>query len=216
MPPSPAHPDNHLPCASAMLACHECDLLQTLPGLYHHDILCCRCGSRLRSHRADQLHLSQALLVASLLVFLLANAFPVVQLQAGGVHLATTLFGTAWQLSQEGMAPIALLIVLTGGLLPGVELLSMLYLLLPLSQGRVPPGFAHVMRILRVLHPWGMIEVFLLGVLVALVKLAHLAEVHAGIGLWSFFALILLLAGNAYCFDADLLWERHQACKKAH
>jgi len=209
----PALPDSHLPWASHM---QECDLLQAMPEQHATHVFCCRCRSRLRHRRPDQLHRSLALQVASLLVFVLANVFPVVQLQAGGVYLATTLLGTAWQLSQEGMAPIALLIALTGGLLPGVELLSMLYLLLPLSLGWVPPGFPRVMRLLRALHPWGMIEVFLLGVLVSLVKLAHLAEVHAGIGLWSFFALILLLAGNAYCFDTDLLWEHQQTCQTAY
>ena len=196
-----------------VLACHECDLLQTRPDNARKDMRCCRCGSRLHCQGPDQLKPSLALLLASLLVFVLANVFPVVQLEAGGSRLDTTLLGTAWQLSQQGMLPIAAVIVLTGCLLPGLELTCMLYLLLPLMLGRVPAGFARIIRTLRLLHPWGMMEVFLLAALVALVKLAHLADVHAGIGLWSFFALILLLSGNASCFDTNLLWERQQACK---
>ncbi|PXX37919.1 paraquat-inducible protein A, partial [Aquitalea magnusonii] len=156
---------------------------------------------------------SLPLVLAGLLVFILANVFPVVGLEAGGVRTATTLLGTAWQLAQQQMQPVALLILLTGVLLPGLELLCLLYLLLPLSLGHAPPGFAMVMRLVRSLHPWGMVEVFLLGVLVALVKLAHMAAVHPGIGLWSFFALILLLAGSASRFDAGQLWERYQACR---
>jgi paraquat-inducible protein A len=69
------------------------------------------------------------------------------------------------------------------------------------------------MRAIQMLHPWGMVEVFLLGVLVSLVKLAHLAQVHPGIGLWSFFVLIVLLATSASRFDAALLWERYEACR---
>lgn len=201
------------PATPAVLACHECDLLQTAPAHAAHGVYCSRCGCRLLSSPGYQPATSLALVVAGLLVFVLANVFPVVGLEAGGVRTATTLLGTAWQLAQQQMQPVALLILLTGVLLPGLELLCLFYLLLPLSLGHAPRGFAAVMRLVRILHPWGMVEVFLLGVLVSLVKLAHMAAVHPGIGLWSFFALILLLAGSASRFDAGLLWERYQACR---
>lgn len=196
-----------------MLACHECDLLQTAPAHAAYGVCCARCGCRLLPGPGYQPATSLALVLAGLLVFVLANVFPVVGLEAGGVRTATTLLGTAWQLSQQQMQPVALLVLLTGVLLPGLELLCLLYLLLPLTLGHAPRGFAAVMRLVRILHPWGMVEVFLLGVLVSLVKLAHMAAVHPGIGLWSFFALILLLAGSASRFDAGLLWERYQACR---
>jgi paraquat-inducible protein A len=153
--------------------------------------MCCRCGCQLLPGPAYRPSTSLALVLAGLLVFVLANVFPVVGLEANGVKTATTLLGTAWQLSQQQMEPVALLVLLTGVLTPGLELLCLLYLLLPLALGHAPRGFARVMRLVRVLHPWGMVEVFLLGVLVSLVKLAHMAEVHPGIGLWSFFALII-------------------------
>ena len=205
----PPRPD----AASPLLACHECDLLQAAPAHNVQGVCCCRCGGQLLPGPAYQPSTSLALVLAGLLVFVLANAFPVVGLEAGGVKTATTLLGTAWQLSQQQMEPVALLVLLTGVLTPGMELLCMLYLLLPLSLGHAPRGFARVMRLVHVLHPWGMVEVFLLGVLVSLVKLAHMAEVHPGVGLWSFFALIVLLASNASRFDPGMLWERYQACR---
>ena len=198
---------------TSVLACHECDLLQYAPAVAGQVVCCCRCGCQLRHGSGCRPSTSLALVLAGLLVFVLANVFPVIGLEAGGTRTATTLLGTAWQLSQQQMQPVALLVLLTGVLMPGLELLCLLYLLLPLSLGRAPRGFAHVMRLVRILHPWGMVEVFLLGVLVSLVKLAHMAEVHPGIGLWSFFALILLLAGNASRFDAGQLWERYQTCR---
>lgn len=206
----PSRPDT----ATPLLACHECDLLQAAPANSVQGVSCCRCGSQLLPGPAYRPSTSLALVLAGLLVFVLANAFPVVGLEANGVKTATTLLGTAWQLSQQQMEPVALLVLLTGVVTPGLELLCLLYLLLPLSLGHAPRGFARVMRLVHVLHPWGMVEVFLLGVLVSLVKLAHMAEVHPGIGLWSFFALIVLLAGNASRFDPGMLWERYQTCRE--
>jgi len=202
--------------ASPVLACHECDLLQYAPAEAGQMVYCRRCGCPLRHGRGCRPSTSLALVLAGLLVFVLANVFPVIGLEAGGSRTTTTLLGTVWQLSQQNMLPVAVLVLLTGVLMPGLELLCLLYLLLPLSLGHAPYGFASVMRLVRILHPWGMVEVFLLGVLVSLVKLAHMADVHPGIGLWSFFALILLLAGNASRFDAGQLWERYQTCRAMH
>lgn len=198
------------------VACHECDLLQVLPDSATQNVACCRCGGLLHRAQGHQPQTSLALVVAGLFVFTLANVFPVVGLEAGGVHTATTLLETSSQLIRQGMLPVGMLVLFTGMLLPGIELLALLYLLLPLTLGRPPHGFPHVMRLVQMVHPWGMVEVFLLGVLVSLVKLAHLAQVHPGIGLWSFFALIVLLAANASRFDAALLWERYEACRAIH
>lgn len=197
----------------AKTACHECDLLQVLPVAVTQNVVCCRCGALLHRAPGDQPQTSLALVLTTLFVFALANVFPVVGLEVGGVRTATTLLGTVSQLMRQDMLPVAMLVLFTGVLLPGIELLALLYLLLPLTLGRVPHGFPRVMRAIQMLHPWGMVEVFLLGVLVSLVKLAHLAQVHPGIGLWSFFVLIVLLATSASRFDAALLWERYEACR---
>ena len=201
---------------TALHACHECDLLQYAPHSDVQNVACCRCGGLLHRARGYQPQTSLALVVAGLFVFTLATVFPVVGLEAGGVRTATTLLGTASQLMRQDMLPVAMLVLFTGVLLPGIELLALLYLLLPLTLGRAPRGFPKVMRLIQMVHPWGMVEVFLLGVLVSLVKLAHLAQVHPGIGLWSFFALIILLATSASRFDAALLWERYQSCRATH
>jgi len=97
--------------------------------------------------------------------------------------------------------------------MPALQLFAVAYLLLPLRFGRVPARFALVFRILQTVRPWGMVEVFMLGVLVSLVKLAHLAGVVAGIALWSFAALMLVMAGLGAVFDARGLWARAAALR---
>jgi paraquat-inducible protein A len=84
----------------------------------------------------------------------------------------------------------------------------MAWLLLPLRLGRVPPRFALVFRVLQAVRPWGMVEVFMLGVLVSMVKLANLAALVPGIALWSFGALMVLMAAAAAVFDPRELWAR--------
>ena len=118
----------------------------------------------------------------------------------------TTLLGAAVALTGEGMSEVALLVLATTLLFPLLQLCILLYLLLPVAQGRRLPGFALLVRIMQSLRPWGMIEVFLLGVLVAIVKLSSMASVVAGPALWAFVALTVLLTA-VLSFDPRLFWQ---------
>lgn len=198
--------------AARLEACHDCDLLLRLTAA--RERLCCpRCGAVLYEKNAHSPQAVVALLLAGLVVFLIANLFPVVQLEVAGNRSAATLWQTALALKDQDMSSVALLVLFTGVVMPALVLGSMLYLQLPLLWGRSAPGFAHIVRLQAMVHPWCMVEVFLLGVLVSLVKLVKLASVHPGVGLWAFFGLILLMATNASRFDAEDLWERRQACR---
>jgi paraquat-inducible protein A len=106
------------------------------------------------------------------------------------------------------MQPISALVFLTTFLVPAIEITVMIYLLLSLKLGRIPAGFTVIMRILQSVNPWGMVEVFILGVLVALVKLTHYGSVVPGLALWSFGILTLLLAAAASSFDVRDVWDR--------
>ncbi|OHX10693.1 paraquat-inducible protein A [Chromobacterium sphagni] len=196
-------------------ACHDCDLLLQLPASAGDRacIHCPRCGALLHEQSDQALHAGTALALAGMLTFVIANSYPVLVLEIAGNRNAATLWQTALALQRQGMAEVALLVLFTGIVMPALELASMLYLLLPLQLGRAPPGFPVVMRLRQLARPWCMVEVFLLGVLVSLVKLVHLASVRPGIGLWAFFGLIVLMAACASRFRPVQLWERYQACR---
>jgi paraquat-inducible protein A len=102
------------------------------------------------------------------------------------------------------MSAVAALVFVT-------NLAALLYVLVPLRFGRLPPAVPAMLRLIQAVKPWGMVEVFLLGMLVSLVKLAHLASVQIGVALWSFAALMLLLAATAASFDAQGIWARVRA-----
>jgi paraquat-inducible protein A len=86
------------------------------------------------------------------------------------------------------------------------ELLALLYVLLPLRSGYVPPGFNGLLRGIQFVRPWGMIEVFMLGVLVTLVKMVSIARVIPEAALFAFGALTLMFA-VVVSFDPRALWD---------
>jgi paraquat-inducible protein A len=125
-----------------------------------------------------------------------------------GDLVQTTLFGAVRVLYRDGMWPLAGLVFVTTVLMPAVQTAAMAHLLIPLRLGRVPYRADFVFRILNLAGPWGMTEVLILGLLVALVKLAHIASVVPGPALWTFGALMLLLAAASAAFDPRELWLR--------
>ena len=146
-------------------------------------------------------------------LFIVANAFPIVALEAQGLRNSTTLFGTVRTMYDQDMSVVAGLVFATTILMPAIQIGALLDMLLPLKLGRAPQGLAAVFRLVQAVRPWGMVEVFMLGTLVSLTKLAHLAHVVPGIALWSFGALMFLVAAAAASFDSRALWGRAEAAR---
>jgi paraquat-inducible protein A len=192
-----------------LTACHECDLLQRETLLPSAGIARCpRCGAELYRSHPESLDRALAYSLASMVLFVVANAFPIVGLALKGDVVQTTLFGAVEVLYRDGMWPMAALVFVTTILMPFVQIAGMTYLLLPLKLRRLPRRPDLVFRVLHLAQPWGMTEVLILGLLVALVKLAHIAGVLPGIALWSFGALMLLLAAASTAFDPRELWAK--------
>ena len=190
------------------MACHECDLLvRAIASPSGGDAHCPRCNAILYRVRRDTLEKSLALTCTALILLLLANLFPVVGLDIKGQHTATTVMGAATQLWRDGEPLVGIVVALTVALIPAIELLALLYLLVPLRAGRRPPAFVAVLRIVQLSHTWAMVEIFILGVLVALVKLTHYADVLPGIAMGCFGALALILTWLATILDSHLLWH---------
>jgi paraquat-inducible protein A len=112
------------------------------------------------------------------------------------------------------MTSVAALVFVTTILMPALEIGAMLYMLLPLKLGRVPKELPAMFRLVQTVRPWGMVEVFMLGTLVSLAKLAHIAHVVPGVAIWSFAALMFLLAAAAASFDAHDLWALVDALER--
>jgi paraquat-inducible protein A len=199
-----------------LIACHECDLLQREVHLPLGGVVRCgRCGAELYRSHPDSFERTLALTAGAILLFVIANCFPIIGLKLQGQVIQTTLFHTVQTLWNEDMKSVGILVFMTTMLMPALELLALTYLLLPLKLGRAPRHFALVFRVLQTVKPWGMVEVLMLGVLVSLVKLANLAGVVPGIALWSFGALMFVMAAVAAVFDPRDLWARAGAVRVA-
>ena len=197
-----------------LIACHECDLLQrnvaVAPGAA---VRCARCGALLQRHPRHGIDRSLPLFVAAAILLVLANAFPIVTLQLQGDETDATLLRAARVMFDEERPDVALLVLVTGVLAPALQIGAALYLLLALRMRRVPRGFAGAFRLFRQAAPWAMVEVFALGVLVSMVKLAHVATIQPGIALWSFGVLMVVLAAAVNSIDPRDVWVRAEALR---
>ncbi len=199
-----------------MIACHDCDALQEEPRRTPRgaSVQCWRCGAVLIHQARKGNEYVFALTVTAIVLFLIGNAFPLVSLEAGGNGVTTTLFGAIIHLWGQDMQLIATLVFVTTLLAPAFDLSAMLYLtlgMLRMDRGRaarLPPGSARVLRAVQAVRPWGMLEVFMLGSLVSIVKLGQLAAVVVGPALVSIGTLTLVLAAANSAFNPRDVWSR--------
>jgi paraquat-inducible protein A len=191
-----------------LTSCHDCDLLQQQPSLPTGGVAHCRrCNAVLFRHTPDTVDRGLAYTLGAAILFIIANKFPIVGLEVQGIANATSLYGAVETIWKHDMEEVAALVFVTTILIPAMEMSLMLYVLLPLKLGQMPQGFAQILRVLQSVRPWSMTQVFILGVLVALVKLQHLAHVVPGIALWSFGGLILTLTAAIASFNTHELWK---------
>jgi paraquat-inducible protein A len=197
-----------------VIACHDCDLLQREPVLpLGGTARCLRCGATLFRRQTGWLDRALTFTLGAIITFVVANMFPIVGLQVNGDTIQTTLLGAARTMNGEGMHAIAGLVFFTTFFAPLAEMVAIAWLLVPLKVGRVPPGAGWIFRFLRSVQPWGMTEVFLLALLVALAKLSAIAAVVPGIALWAFGILMVLLAAAAAALETRELWATLEAAR---
>ncbi len=191
------------------VACHDCDLIHRIPvGQEGRSGRCTRCGAVLFNHKRNTVERTLALTAAGAVLFAVANLFPFLSFDMQGRVTETTLLSGVVELWSQGMGVLAVLVLLTAVIAPGVQLSLLGYVLVPLHAGRVPWRLELALRALRRIETWSMMEVFLIGILVALVKLGRMAEIVPGPAIYSFAILILVLAGAAATLDRRAVWQR--------
>ncbi|MGF6936391.1 paraquat-inducible protein A [Paraburkholderia sp. UCT70] len=192
-----------------LIACHDCDLLQREVAVPEGGGLRCRrCRAPLCREFPNSLDRGLALSIAAVVLFAISNVYPIVGLSVNGTVVETTLLGAVSALYDDGKWPIAGLVFATTVLMPILQTVSMLWLLIPLKFDRAPWGGPAIFRLCHLCQPWGMTEVLILGLLVALVKLSAIAGVVVGPALWSFGLLVFVLAAAGSAFDSRNLWSR--------
>lgn len=190
-----------------LLACHDCDhIFQHEPIPAGARANCRYCGALLYRHIPDSLNRTIALYCTALMLFFIANCFPFLSLKLSGRVVENILLSGGWAMYQFGMGELGLLIFLTSIAFPFLVITGMLYLLIPVHLGHVPAGVGPVYRLVNSVSPWSLVGVFMLGVLIAIVKLQDLATVLTGTSLYALAALMIVYSAARASFDAHTFW----------
>ena len=198
-----------------LIVCEQCDLLQQEAVLEPGGAaLCGRCGNVLFRSQPRGLELSLVFSLTAAALFLISNSFPIVTISSQGLTNSTTLLDAADRLVRDGIPSIAALVFLTTFLMPALEIAALIYLLLPLKFGRLPPHLSLAFRLIYLVKPWAMVEVFMMGLLVTITKLNALASVAPDIALASFVLLMIAVTAAAANFDPHTFWRRVDELKK--
>jgi paraquat-inducible protein A len=194
------HPD--------LVICEHCDTVYQRRALAKGEVASCtNCDSEL--YRSGDFNIRErlALSVTAAFAFLIANICPIVRINLHGLESQTTMWQAAAALDQGFAAPIAVPTAAVAVLVPMLQIVLLIWVLTFAHKGRSAPAFAPVMKMLVILRPWSMVEVCMLGILVAVIKLSSLVQVYLGAGVWAMAGLMVLMtliAGR----DVRQLWAQ--------
>ena len=190
----------------SLLACRNCDTLHAaVPVEPGGMCTCVRCGYVLFRRSRFSLNFWSALTLSALVVFAIANFFPLVRLTLLGKTLDATFIGALWLTWQQGHHILSVMTGLVGFWFPLTQLCFLFWALGCIRKGRLPHDFSYAMRIYHKVIPWSMVPVLMLGLIVAIVKFASLAALEPRPGIWAFGMLTFMLTALSR-LDGQRLW----------
>lgn len=173
-------------------------------------VVCCRCGLAIARGGADSLSRTAALSLAALIMYVPANIYPILSMRLYGAYSESTIWDGCVSLFQRGEWLVASIVFLASIVIPLFKLLGLFFLTTTARRRSVRQQRQRtlVFRAIGMMGPWAMLDVFLLSVLVALVKLKQLATVLPGPGLIAFTAVVVLTILAVASFDPRLIWPQ--------
>ena len=194
-----------------LMACPECDLLHRATAPPRGGMtLCSRCGAVLERGRQGSLEVALALYLTALLLFFLANAFPLLALNLHGTIQEASIPRCARILVSMGWPWLSAVLITTVILAPLAHILGMILVIVQIRLGLQDAWTARIFRIVGEFHGWGMAEVFVLGLLISYVKLAQWAVVVPGPSLFALGAFMIVVAAAVSSLDPQALWNQIQ------
>ncbi len=190
------------------IACHGCDLLIDVSELADGSIADCpRCGGFLTRFRIDAYERVVASSIASVICLILANSFPFLSFAASGLESVMTLLSTPGSLWKHGMPVFAFLVAAFIIIIPAVVLFLLLAIAVPLAQRKSRWWLQPAAHLLFKMQGWAMVEVFMIGVIVSLVKIMAMATVIIGVSFWAYAAFSILFTFALANLDRYQCWN---------
>ena len=195
-----------------VVACDTCGLVQRIDALRPGQVAeCARCDSFLMATRDEgRLHLTAALALAALVLYVPANLYPILHMSAYGAYSQSTVWDGTVSLLEHREWFVGMVVLVASIVVPLLKIGGLLFLVLAakLRLGRRLRSQTRLYKVIDLIGPWAMLDVFLLAILVALVKLNDLATVLPGPGLAPFAAMVVLTMFASAAFDPKLIWSR--------
>lgn len=195
--------------AADIIACDVCGQVhRMMPLPAGRMAICVRCGSRIARHTRNSLHYTAALSLAAIILYVPANVFPILKMDLYGARSQNTIWDGCVRLWRDGNQLIAAIVFLSSIVIPLVKLLALFYLVISIklfqSHGRRVRTWIY--RVVDLIGRWSMLDVFVLAILVALVKLQRLATIIPGRGAMAFACVVVLTTLASQCFDSQTIW----------
>jgi paraquat-inducible protein A len=196
--------------AESVLSCDVCGLTQHVdplaPGMSAE---CIRCGSTVATRPAASADTTLALTIAALVLYVPANIYPILSMSLYGSYNENTVWDGVVSLMQHDEYFVAAIVFLASIVIPLLKLLGLFFLVASVKfrSGRRLRGRTRIYQFIDAIGPWAMLDVFLLAILVALVKLGDLARVIPGPGLVAFTCVVVLTMLASQSFDPKLIWN---------
>ncbi len=201
---------------STRIACPSCDLVFDVTNLENgSSATCSRCGTFLTRRSDDAFDRIKAYATAAMIMLVMANAFPFIKFAQAGLENTMTLPQTVIALWSNGRPWLALIVAAFIIAIPTAVLVMVTVLTATVSRGANPAWLRGLGRLVFHLQSWSMAEVFFVGVLVSLVKIAHMATVVMGLSFWAYAAFTILLVKVLTSLDRLQFWLRVEALPRS-
>ena len=197
-----------------LITCRSCHLLcRSSVGSGKYYITCPRCGEVLCPRKPNSISRTWALVLAAIIFYIPANLFPIMKVTSLGHTQADTIISGVIYFIETGMFPIAFVIFVASVFVPLLKLLILSFLLISVqvrSQWR-PRDRTRLYRLIEAIGRWSMVDIYVVTLMVAIVKIGSIATIEAGPAAVYFAAVVVLTMFAAMSFDPRLIWDKLEA-----
>jgi paraquat-inducible protein A len=188
--------------------CPGCGLFQLEPALAPHTTAVCnRCGTVLRRARRHPLEHSLALTFAALILLLVMCLSVLMTVSTSGIVHGAGIFSGPVELVERNMTSLAVVVVFVTVVAPLAKLIGTIYILLRIREAKPPRHLRRIFVWVERLATWSMVEVFVLGVFVAYVKLGDLVKIELDTGVYALLALTVVIVWADGALDREAIWD---------
>ncbi|PJI92327.1 paraquat-inducible protein A [Yoonia maricola] len=192
-----------------LVACPQCDTLHVASMLPEQTSAHCQqCGIVLMTSQPAAMARILSLALTAFIMMIAAVSFPFLTLDAGGLHNATSVIDAVLAFNDGYAFPLAVAVAFFIVVIPLMRLVALIYALGPLVREKKPrQGARKAFALAERLRPWSMAEIFIVGVTVALIKVAGLAAVTIGPAFWAFAGVVVITVLKDQLICRYSIWE---------